>query len=98
MILIMRLLDAEFPDYRQVIPTHPKRQITVKRSQIQDSLRRVSILSSEKTRGVKFQFNRDFLELSSYNPEFGEAKEELPVEYKGEDLRSASIPVLSWRF
>jgi DNA polymerase-3 subunit beta len=86
-ILIMRLLDAEFPDYRQVIPNSPKRQITVKRSQIQDSLRRVSILSSEKTRGVKFQFNPDFLELSSYNPEFGEAKEELSVEYKGETLQ-----------
>jgi DNA polymerase III subunit beta len=86
-ILIMRLLDAEFPDYRQVIPNAPKRQITVKRSQIQDSLRRVSILSSEKTRGVKFHFNPDFLELSSYNPEFGEAKEELPVEYKGETLQ-----------
>jgi DNA polymerase III subunit beta len=86
-ILIMRLLDAEFPDYRQVIPKDPKRQISVKRSQIQDSLRRVSILSSEKTRGVKFQFNQDFLELSSYNPEFGEAKEELSVEYKGETMQ-----------
>ena len=85
-ILIMRLLDAEFPDYRQVIPSAPKRKISVKRNQIQDSLRRVSILSSEKTRGVKFQFNEDFLELSSYNPEFGEAKEELAVEYKGENL------------
>jgi DNA polymerase-3 subunit beta len=82
----MRLLDAEFPDYRQVIPNSPKRKITMKRTQIQDSLRRVSILSSEKTRGVKFQFNEDFLELSSYNPEFGEAKEELSVEYKGENL------------
>ena len=85
-ILIMRLLDAEFPDYRQVIPSASKRQIKMKRNEIQDSLRRVSILSSEKTRGVKFQFNDDFLELSSYNPEFGEAKEELSVEYKGENL------------
>ena len=86
LVLIMRLLDAEFPDYRQVIPNAPKRKITMKRIQIQDSLRRVSILSSEKTRGVKFQFSEDFLELSSYNPEFGEAKEELPVQYKGENL------------
>jgi len=85
-ILIMRLLDAEFPDYRQVIPNAPKRKITMKRNQIQDSLRRVSILSSEKTRGVKFQFSEDFLELSSYNPEFGEAKEEISVQYKGENL------------
>jgi DNA polymerase-3 subunit beta len=85
-VLIMRLLDAEFPDYRQVIPNAPKKKIIMKRSQIQDSLRRVAILSSEKTRGVKFQFSEDFLELSSYNPEFGEAKEELAVDYKGENL------------
>ena len=85
-ILIMRLLDAEFPDYRQVIPLKTKRQMKMKRNQILESLRRVSILSSEKTKGVKFLFSQDILELSSYNPELGEAKEEVPVEYKGEDI------------
>ncbi len=85
-VMIMRLLDAEFPDYRQVIPTNPKRHIRMKRNQILESLKRVSILSSEKTRGVKFQFAKDVLELSSYNPEFGEAKEELAVDYEGENI------------
>jgi DNA polymerase-3 subunit beta len=85
-ILIMRLLDAEFPDYRQVIPQKGKRLFRMKRSHIIESLRRVSILSSEKTRGVKFHFRQDFLELSTFNPELGEAKEELPIDYKGEDL------------
>ncbi len=85
-ILIMRLLDAEFPDYRQVIPQKTKKQIRMKRAQILESLKRVSILSSEKTKGVKFHFSQDVLELSSYNPEIGEAKEELAVDYKGEDF------------
>jgi DNA polymerase-3 subunit beta len=85
-ILIMRLLDAEFPDYRQVIPQKGKHQIRMKRSQVIESLRRVSILSSEKTRGVKFHFGQDFLELSTFNPELGEAKEELPIDYRGEEL------------
>jgi DNA polymerase III subunit beta len=85
-VLIMRLLDAEFPDYRQVIPPQTKRHIKMKRSQIMESLKRVSILSSEKTRGVKFQFSPDILELSSYNPEFGEAKEEIAIDYQGENL------------
>jgi DNA polymerase-3 subunit beta len=56
------------------------------RNQIRESLQRVSLLSSEKTKGVKFHFSQDILELSSYNPDFGEAKEELSVDYKGEDL------------
>jgi DNA polymerase-3 subunit beta len=58
----------------------------MQRNQILESLHRVSILSSEKTRGVKFLFSQDILELSSYNPELGEAKEEVPVDYKGEDI------------
>ncbi len=85
-VIFMRLLDAEFPDYRQVIPQKGKRHFRMKRSQIIESLRRVSILSSEKTRGVKFQFRQDFLELSTFNPELGEAKEELAIDYKGEEL------------
>jgi len=85
-VLIMRLLDAEFPDYQQVIPSQTKKRIRMKRSQILESLKRVSILSSEKTKGVKFHFAENLLELSSYNPDFGEAKEEFPVEYKGEEL------------
>jgi len=85
-VLLMRLLDAQFPDYRQVIPPKSKRQLRLKRIQILESLRRVSILSSEKTKGVKFYFSKDLLELSSYNPDLGEAKEELSIDYKGEDL------------
>jgi DNA polymerase-3 subunit beta len=85
-VLIMRLLDAEFPDYMQVIPSKTRRHVKITRLQLLESLKRVSILSSEKTRGVKFHFSQDLLELSSYNPDFGEAKEELTVDYKGEDL------------
>ncbi len=85
-VLIMRLLDAEFPDYQQVIPEKTKKHVRMARNQILDSLRRVSILSSEKTKGVKFQFSPDLLTLSSYNPDYGEAKEELSVDYKGEDV------------
>jgi DNA polymerase-3 subunit beta len=85
-VLIMRLLDAEFPDYRQVIPDKSRRIIRMARNQILESLKRVSLLSSEKTKGVKFNFSQDLLELSSYNPDFGEAKEEVTVDYKGENL------------
>ena len=85
-VLIMRLLDAEFPDYQQVIPVKTKRQIRMRREKFLEALRRVALLSSEKTRGVKFHFSKDTLELSSYNPEIGEAKEELAVDFKGEDM------------
>jgi DNA polymerase-3 subunit beta len=63
-VLIMRLLDAEFPDYQQVIPVKTKRQIRMRREKFLEALRRVALLSSEKTRGVKFHFSKDTLELS----------------------------------
>jgi DNA polymerase III subunit beta len=85
-VMVMRLLDAEFPDYKQVIPSRTKKHIRMQRKQTLESLHRVSLLSNEKTRGVKFHFSQDLLEFSTYNPELGEAKEEIPVDYKGEDL------------
>jgi DNA polymerase III subunit beta len=85
-LLIMRLLDAEFPDYRQVIPAQSKRKIRMQRRQTEESLHRVSLLSSEKTRGVKFHFSNGSLEFSAYNPDLGEAKEEIPIDYKAEEI------------
>lgn len=86
MILIIRLLDAEFPDYQQVIPTKTRMNILLKREETLESLKRVSILSSEKTRGVKFHFRGKTLELSTYNPEWGEAKEEVEADFKGDEF------------
>lgn len=85
-ILIMRLLDAEFPDYQQVIPKKTKRKVRIKREILLNSLKRVSLFASEKTRGVKFHFGQGFLELTSYSPEIGEAKEEISIDFRGEDL------------
>ncbi len=85
-ILIMRLLDAEFPDYQQVIPIKTKKKTRMNRENLINSLKRVSLFSSEKTRGVKFHFGQGFLQLSSYNPEIGEAKEEIAIDFRGEEL------------
>ncbi len=84
--LIVRLLDADFPDYKQVIPEKTKIKIILKREEFLEALKRVSILASEKTRGVKFSLLDKNMELSAYNPEIGEAKEEISAEYKGENL------------
>lgn len=84
--LIIRLLDADFPDYQQVIPEKTKIKFSLKRNEFLESLKRVSILASEKTKGVKFNLRDKIMELSSYNPEIGEAKEEISAEYKGEEL------------
>lgn len=83
-VLIARLIDADFPDYKQVTPEVTKITITIGRDELLSALKRVSILSSEKTRSVKLNIEKDLITLVSVSPEFGEAKESIPLEYSGE--------------
>lgn len=84
--LSMRLVEGEFPDYKQVIPAKSERRMTVAVEPLLSALRRVSIVSSERTRGVKLQLEAGRLEISSMNPDVGEATEELPVDYDSNPL------------
>jgi DNA polymerase-3 subunit beta len=84
--LSMRLVEGEFPDYRQVIPQKSERRMLVAVEPLFAALRRVSTVSSERTRGVKFQLEAGKLEISSMNPDLGEATEELSVEYDAAPL------------
>lgn len=79
----MRLVEGEFPDYAQVIPAKSERVATVEAAALLAALRRVSVVSSERTRGVKLQLEPERLELTTINPDIGEAAEEIEVEYDG---------------
>jgi DNA polymerase-3 subunit beta len=85
-ILIARLIDADFPDYRQVTPEVTKATLTLDRNVFLRALKRVSILSSEKTRSVKFIINPSGMTMISVSPEVGEAKETIPLDYAGEPI------------
>jgi DNA polymerase-3 subunit beta len=82
----MRLVEGEFPDYHQVVPKKTERVATLGVGDLLSALRRVSVVSSERTRGVKLQVENQRLELSAINPEVGEATEELEVDYDGAAL------------
>ncbi len=84
--LFMRLLDGEFPDYTPVIPTNNDRKIVLNRDQLLNSLKRISILSAEHSRSVRFQFDKGKLRLSSSNPKLGEAREDIDIDYAGDTL------------
>jgi DNA polymerase-3 subunit beta len=84
--VVMRLVDGEFPDYTKVVPVNNDRIVKIKREEFLHSLRRMSILSSEKFKGIKFDIAAGSMEISASNPELGEAREELEVDYTGESL------------
>ncbi|MBN1882720.1 MAG: DNA polymerase III subunit beta [Deltaproteobacteria bacterium] len=84
--LVMRLIDGRFPDYRQVIPQSNDKVITFPREEFIRTLRRVSILSYDRVRMVKFHISPNMVEISSESPEMGTAREEVPVEYSGNEF------------
>jgi len=85
-LLVVRLIDGEFPDYRQVIPKETKRNLIVTREALLASLRRISLLATERSRAVRLELGNKRLELSSSNPDLGEAREEIEVDYDGEPM------------
>jgi DNA polymerase-3 subunit beta len=84
--LVMRLIEGEFPNYQQVVPKTIKTSITLSTDDLVKALRRVVLLSSERSRAVKMDISDGKLVLSSNNPDLGEALEELDIDYAGESL------------
>jgi DNA polymerase III subunit beta len=84
--LSMRLVEGEFPDYNQVIPTEKKHVISFSREDLLSALRRLLILTTERSRGVKIQIEKDKMEISVNTPDLGEGVEEIAVDYTGENL------------
>ena len=83
-ILTSRLMEGNYPNYRQVIPTGNDKRVSVNRAALEGGLRRVSLLAREKTNAVKFQLDNGRMLLSSNNPEMGEASEEVAASFAGE--------------
>lgn len=83
--IAVKLIDAQFPSYDQVIPKDHKRIVTVDRARFIDALRRAQLMSSE-TRGVKVAVTKEGLTITSDNPDLGEVREELEAEYSGEPI------------
>jgi DNA polymerase-3 subunit beta len=81
--LVMRLIEGEFPDYRKVIPSSFDHTLVLSSEVLVHALRRVAVLSSERSRAVKLELTEGRLVASSNNPDLGEAQEELDVDYGG---------------
>ncbi len=87
--LVMRLIEGEFPNYRQVIPRETTQSLVIPVEGLIHALRRVALLASERSRAVKLELSPGTLRLSSNNPDLGEAHEDLAVDYAGEGLTIA---------
>jgi DNA polymerase-3 subunit beta len=84
--LFMRLIDGEFPDYHRVIPKDNPYSVKVEQGALLQALKRVSILSSERYKGIRMEFKDGRISVSANNPDLGEATEEIEVDYRGKAL------------
>jgi len=91
-LLASKLVEGNYPNYRQVIPAEAKERITLEREAFLICVRRVSLLSSDKTSSVRLNFTKNNLDITANTPEVGEAKESLAINYRGKDISIAFNP------
>jgi DNA polymerase-3 subunit beta len=87
--MIMRLLDGQFPDYREVIPRQSEKSIKLPRTRLLETLKRISLLSDEKSHAIRFDLSENQLRVSSQNPDLGEAQEDVAIDYAGSKVEVA---------
>ncbi len=82
----VRLLEGEFPDYKRVIPEGNNKNALSDRNELLRSLKRVSILSEDRIKGVRFNLSNSTLVLSASSKEIGDATVEMDVDYSEEEM------------
>jgi DNA polymerase-3 subunit beta len=86
-MLISRMIDGQFPAYERVIPKGNDKTIEFERDRLTNAVKRVALLSNERSRAVKFLVEKGKVDVTSSSPDLGEAHETLPVDYAGTSLQ-----------
>ena len=84
--LISKLIDGNFPDYQRVIPQNNNKMLLADRQKFSEAVDRVSTITSEKSRAIKFRLLDNLINMTSTDSENGTATEDITVEYKGEEV------------
>lgn len=82
-LLISRMIDGQFPAFERVIPKNNDKRVEFDRDRLTSAVKRVALLSNERSRAIKLTIDNGKVEIASSSPEFGEAKEVLVVDYAG---------------
>jgi DNA polymerase-3 subunit beta len=85
-LLISRMLTGQFPNYEAVLPRDNSKSVVLERAELSDAVRRVSQLADQRSHAVKFAVSSEGVEISASSPEYGEAKENIEKEFKGDPI------------
>lgn len=91
-LLCSKLIEGNYPNYRQVIPGDSNERVVIGREALLETVRRVSLLSSDKSNSVKLVFSENRIEVTANSPDVGEAQESMDVIYQGPPMQIAFNP------
>lgn len=91
-LLITKLIEGVYPNFRQVIPAQCEQRITVEREAMLVAIKRVALLTSEKSSSIKLTFGKNKLKISASSPDVGEAHETVSIKYTGKEIAVAFNP------
>ncbi len=90
--LISRVLAGQFPNYEMVLPQENDKEVKAGSRALTEGVRRAAVMSDEKIKAVRFGFNTGNLELTASSADAGEAREEVEIEYVGEEVQIGFNP------
>ena len=85
--LMIRLIEGKYPNYQQFVPTKLTQKLLVNRKAFLSSIKKVSMLANEKSKAIQINLSNGKMEIVSNNPEMEGAKDEIEVDYKGNDIK-----------
>jgi DNA polymerase-3 subunit beta len=91
-LIISKLVEGNYPNYRQVIPSEMKERVALPREEFLGALRRAQIMTSDKANSVKVNLSQNNLAITANSPDVGEARESMAINYKGKDMAIAFNP------
>jgi DNA polymerase-3 subunit beta len=90
--LVSKVVEGNYPNYRQVIPKETEHRIKIERELMLDSVRRAALVTSDKNNSVKLKVSNNLLEISGSSPEYGESHESIAISYEGPEIAVAFNP------
>ena len=91
-LVVSKLIEGTYPNFRQVIPAQCEERVTVEREVMLAATRRMALLTSDKSNAIRVIFGRNRIEILASSPDVGEARETIPVKYEGKDIQISFNP------
>ncbi|CAA6676390.1 MULTISPECIES: DNA polymerase III subunit beta [unclassified Lentimonas] len=90
--LVSKIVEGNYPNYRQVIPKETEHRVKIERELMLECVHRAALVTSDKSNSVKLKVSKNLLEISGSSSEYGESHESMAIAYDGPEVQVAFNP------